>query len=152
METTNRAAIGHGQRRIDPRRLPLAAILAALGAAVVNAVIYVAASSAGFIRDSVPVPGPGGEQPLTAATVVIVSVVGVVGAAIVFAAISRMARRPVRTFRIVATAVLVLSLATPLTIAGAPAAMVATLMLMHVVAWGVSLALLTRTTAREVSA
>jgi hypothetical protein len=42
--------------------------------------------------------------------------------------------RPVRNFRVLATIVLVLSFATPFTMHGAPPAMVATLLLMHVVA------------------
>jgi hypothetical protein len=52
---------------------------------------------------------------------------------VVFAAVALLARRPIRTFRIVAAVVLVLSFVTPLTIPGAPLSMILTLELMHVV-------------------
>ena len=51
-----------------------------------------------------------------------------------FAIVALLARRPIRTFRIVAAVVLVLSFATPLTIPGTPLSMILTLELMHVVA------------------
>jgi hypothetical protein len=77
------------------------------------------------------------------APVVVSSVVGAIGAAIVFAIIGLFARRPVRLFRIVATVVLVLSFATPPTIPGAPVAMILSLEVMHVMAWAVIVGLLT---------
>ena len=82
------------------------------------------------------------------APVVVSSVVGAIGAAIVFAIIGLFARRPVRLFRIVTTVLLVLSLATPLIIPGAPVAMILSLEVMHVVAWAVIVGLLT-TMARQ---
>ncbi|MCA1718293.1 MAG: DUF6069 family protein [Actinobacteria bacterium] len=53
------------------------------------------------------------------------------------------AGRPVRNFRVLAAIVLVLSFATPFTIPGVPLAMVATLLLMHVVAAVVVVSILT---------
>jgi hypothetical protein len=119
------------------------AALAALGAAVINAGIYFGASGLGLISHSPPLPTPGGEQPLTVASVAIGSTVGAVGAAIVFALIGLFARRPVRLFRIVATVVLAISLVDPLIIPGVPVAMLLLLMVMHVVTWSVSVGLLT---------
>lgn len=52
----------------------------------------------------------------------------------IFTVVALLAQRPIRTFRIVAAVVLVLSFATPLTIPGAPLSMILTLELMHVVA------------------
>ena len=55
-------------------------------------------------------------------------------AGVVFALLGRFTRRPVRSFVVLATVLLVLSFVTPLTIAGAPLSMVVALELMHVVA------------------
>jgi hypothetical protein len=128
---------------ISWKRLPAVALLAAFGAAVVNAIVYSAASGLGLIPQDILVPAPGGEQPLTVAPVVIGSVVGAIGGAGVFALIGMFARRPVKMFRTIATVVLVLSLATPLTIPGAPLSMVLSLEAMHVAAWAVTVGVLT---------
>ncbi|HEX2728423.1 MAG TPA: DUF6069 family protein [Rubrobacteraceae bacterium] len=130
------------------KRLPLAVLLAAVAAAVANALIYFAASALGLIPQSALIPTAVGESPLTVGMVVIVSVIGAVGAAIVFAVIGLFARRPVRLFRVVAVVVLVLSFATPLTIPGAPLSMILSMEVMHVVAWAVIVGLLT-TVARR---
>ena len=119
------------------------ALLAALTAAVANALVYFAASGLGFIPQSILVPTPSGEHPLTVAPVAVSSLVGAIGAAIVFAIIGLFARRPVKLFRIVATVVLVLSFAMPLTIPGAPVAMILSLEVIHVVAWAVIVGFLT---------
>jgi hypothetical protein len=128
---------------ISWKRLPPMALLAAFGAAVVNALVYSAASGFGLIPQDVLVPAPGGEQPLTVASIVIGSVVGAIGGAGVFALIGMLARRPVRKFRTIASVVLVLSLATPLTIPGAPLSMVLSLEAMHVAAWAATVGVLT---------
>ncbi len=129
-------------------RLPGVALLAALAAAVANALVYFAASGLGFIPQSVILPSPMGVSPLTVGLVVITSVIGAIGAAIVFAIIGLFARRPVRLFRIVAAVVLVLSFVPPATVPGVPVAMRLSLAVMHVVAWAVSVGLLT-TLARQ---
>ncbi|HET7035196.1 MAG TPA: DUF6069 family protein [Thermomicrobiaceae bacterium] len=132
------------------RRLPPAALLAAAVAAGANALIYLAASGLGLISGTVAVATPAGNQPLAMAPVVISSILGTFAAALVFAVIALIARRPDPLFRVVATVFLVLSLAAPLTIPDAPAAMKVSLVLMHVVAWGVSVALLTTLARRRV--
>jgi Family of unknown function (DUF6069) len=129
--------------RIAYGMLPWVALLAALTAAVANALVYFAASGLGFIPQSILVPTPSGEHPLTVAPVAVSSLVGAIGAAIVFAIIGLFARRPIRLFRIVATVVLVLSFAMPLTIPGAPVAMILSLEVIHVVAWAVIVGFLT---------
>lgn len=74
---------------------------------------------------------------------------GTIGAAIVFAIIGLLSRRPVRLFRIVATVVLALSFVAPATIPGAPVAMILSLEVMHVAAWASSVWLLTTLARRE---
>lgn len=63
-------------------------------------------------------------------------------AALVFAAIGSFAKHPVRVFRLVSAVVLVISSAMPLTLP-APAVMIASLEVMHVVAWAVIVGILT---------
>ena len=123
--------------------LPGVALLAALAAAVANALVYFAASGLGLIPRSVLIPLASGPAPLTVGPVVITSVIGAIGAAGVFALIGLFARRPIRLFRIVAAVVLVLSFAAPATIAGAPLSMILSMEVMHVVAWAVIVGLLT---------
>ena len=113
-----------GSERPAWKRLPAVALLAALLAAVANILVYIAASGLGFIPQGFLLRMPSGEMPFTMSLVAITSFIGAVGAAIVFTLIGVLARRPVRLFRIVAAVALVLSFATPLTIPGAPAAMI----------------------------
>jgi hypothetical protein len=82
---------------------------------------------------------------------IIFSVVGVLGAVIVFALIARFSRRPIRLFRIVALIVLLISFLPDIGLlaTGAPGATplsVGVLMLMHVLAWAISVGMLTRLT------
>ena len=137
-----------GSEGITYRRLPVVALLTALAAALANALVYFAASGLGTISQSVLLPSPMGVSPLTVNLVAITSAIGTVGAAIVFALIGLLARRPVRLFRIVATVVLMLSFVMPATVPGVPVAMRLSLVVMHVVACVVSVGLLT-TFARE---
>ena len=128
---------------ISYRRLPVVALLTALATALANALVYFAASGLGTISQSVLLPSPMGFSPLTVSLVATTSVIGAIGASIVFAIIGLLARRPVRLFRIVAAVVLVLSLVPPATVPGVPVAMRLSLAVMHVVAWVVSVGLLT---------
>lgn len=121
---------------ISWRRLPLATVAAALAASAANVLVFLVASGLGFIPPDVLVPAAGGEAPISVGMVVVSSVAGTVGAALVFAVIGLFARRPVRVFRIVSVAALAVSLVMPLTI-GAPAATVVSLEAMHIVAWAV---------------
>ena len=112
----------------------VAAVLAAVG----NAVVVLA------------LPGALGLQPydpLTLPPVVLFTVLGVVGTTVVYAALRRFAPRPDRTFVIVAGLVLVLSFVPDVTVApdlpGATTASVVLLMVMHVVAAAVAVAVLT---------
>jgi hypothetical protein len=146
---TTRSASGEG---ISYGRLPGVALLAAVAAALANALVYFAASGLGTISQSILLPSPVGMSPLTVRLVVITSVIGAIGAAIIFALIGRFARHPVRLFRIVAGVVLVLSFSMPATVPGVPVAMKLSLAVMHVVTWAVSVGLLTTLVRREASA
>ena len=133
-------------------RLPGVALLAALAAAVANTLVYFAASALGTISQGVLLPSPMGMSHLTVGLVATTTVIGAVGAAIVFAVIGLFARRPVRVFRIIAGVVLVLSFAMPATVPGLPVAMRLSLAVMHIVAWAVSVWLLTKLARQEASA
>ena len=137
---------------ISYRKLPGVALLTAVAAALANALVYFAASGLGTISQSVLLPSAVGVSPLTVGLVVITSIIGAIGAAIVFAIIGLFARRPVRLFRIVAAVVLVLSFTMPATVPGVPVAMRLSLAVMHVVVWAVSVGLLTTLARREASA
>ena len=113
------------------KRLLWATPLAAVAAAVGNAVVYFVASALGAMPQDFVVQGSG---PITLAPVVLSSLIGAAGAAVIFAVVVLLSRRPIWTFRIVAVVALVLSFVTPLTIPGAPLTLILTLELMHVVA------------------
>ncbi len=100
--------------------------------AAANAVVYLVAFAAGAIPQSVVIPNAGG--PLNLTPVVSSSFAPVLVGALLFALLGWLTRQPVRNFRVLTTIVLVLSFATLFTIPGAPPAMVATLLLIHVVA------------------
>lgn len=74
-------------------------------------------------------------SPMPVGDVIIFSVIFALGAGIVFVVVTRVARRPVRTYVLIAAAVLLLSFALPLTIPSPPVAMIDKLSLvaMHIV-------------------
>ncbi len=126
-------------------RLVPTGALALVVAAAANAIVYLVASSLGAMPQDVDANGQG---PITLPMVVVMSAVGAVAGTLVYALVGRLARRPVRAFRLVALIALVLSLAGPLTIPGAPAAMVAALLMMHIVAAVAVVGLLTTLAAK----
>lgn len=139
METVQDSAV-RGSGRVRIGRLVRVGLLAALVAAAANVALYIVAMAAGAMPQDVVVNGQG---PITLPMVVTASVLGAVGGTVVYAIIGRFTRRPVRVFWVVAVVALVLSFGGPFTIAGAPAAMIATLLLMHMVAAAVVVGLLT---------
>ncbi len=152
MQNEVQEKISLGSEGISYTRLSWAALLAVLLAAATNALVYFAASGLGIVSRGVLLPSPMGLSPLTVGMVVTASVVGAIGAALVFAIIGLLAQRPVRQFRRVAAVVLVLSLVPPATIPGVPLVMRITLGVMHMVTWAVSVGLLTALARRRVSA
>ena len=99
--------------------------------AVVNAVVYLLASALGAMPLDVVVQGQG---PDTLGAVVSISFVPALLGALLFAVMGRFTGRPIRTFRVVAAVVLVLSFATPFTLPDTPVAMILALLLMYVIA------------------
>jgi hypothetical protein len=92
---------------------------------------------------------------LTVMPPVIFTIVGVLGAVIVYAVIGRFSRQPVRLFRRVALVTLVVSFIPDILMLitgfnpGTTAANVAVLILMHVVAWAITVGMLTRLARTE---
>jgi len=120
--------------------------LAIVGAAVANALV-------GVVAVALPGISPG-FLPLQVGAVVSFTVVGVFGAAVVFALVARLSRRPAWLFRRIAFGVLVVSLVPDLLLLfSSPfpettVAAVVALMVMHVVAWAVSVGTLTKLAVR----
>ena len=139
MVTANSTAIP--TERIALGRLWWASLLAGIGAIVANVLIYFIASAAGAIPQSVLIPGM--NQPITVVLVILNSFVPAILAAVLLALLNRFTRRPVRIFRIIAAVLLVLSFANPLTLPGAPLAMILALDLMHIVAAAIIVGVLT---------
>jgi len=130
-----------GRERVAFGRLLWVTPLAAGAAALANALLYLVAIATGAIPADLVLPQIGG--PLTLGAVVSASSTGAIGGAFVLALIGWLARRPVRTFRAVAAAVLVLSFAMPLSTPDALVSVVLTLLLMHILAAALSVGLLT---------
>ena len=113
-------------------RLPLAWLVAVVGAAAANAVFSYIAAALGAFPQSVIIPHA--PAPLPPAPVIISLALGAVAGTVVFTIIARFARRPIRLFRIVAVIGLILSFASPFSIPGVPFGMVLGLELMHIIA------------------
>jgi uncharacterized membrane protein len=113
----------------------------AIGVAVANLIVYLIASSLGPVSESANLVGDAG---LSAGLVATASGIGVALAASTFALIGWLSERPVRTFRIVATVALVLSFVPALSLPGASAGMLVTLLSMHIIAWAGSMIFIPR--------
>jgi Family of unknown function (DUF6069) len=129
-------------------RVPLAAAAAVVASAVACAVLFLIESALGVIDHSVSVPSMIGTGPVSIASVAVAAAVYSVLAAVVFAVIVAIGRRPIRVFLIVSVVALVLSLALPATVPGPSPAMRLGLALMHVVTWAIDVTILT-TVARR---
>jgi uncharacterized protein DUF6069 len=94
-------------------------------------------------------------MPLTLIVPIVFTFVGVLGAVIVYALIGRFSQQPVRLFRRVALVTLVVSFIPDILMLitkfnpGTTTANVAVLILMHIVAWGIAVGMLTRLAATE---
>ncbi len=130
--------------RIASGRLPKVGALAIGASVVANLIIRII-----FVN----LLGIGSEfPPLGWGPPIIFTIMGVLGAVIVFAIVARFAKRPIRLFRIIALVVLVLSLLPDLGLLNANAmpgtslGSVIALMLMHVAAGAITIWLLTTQT------
>ena len=109
-----------------------AGLIATAIAAASNALIYGLGRIAGTIPQSVEVDTPSGNGPLIVTTVIFTSVLAVIVATLFYALLQHITRRPVRTFLIAGTVLLVLSLAMPFSIPDVSMKMAITLALMHI--------------------
>jgi hypothetical protein len=127
-----------------PRKLWWAGPLAAVAAAAACAGLFIAAQAAGLITDAVILDSPTGPMPMNVGAPIMFSVVGVLVGALLLALLIRFSSRPLRTYRIVGVAFLVLYAFFPLTIPGAPLVYILTLELLHLVAGALALIWLPR--------
>ncbi len=112
------------------RATPIAAVLAAIA----NAIVYAIARAADTLPSDVLVDTPGGKQSIGLLAVITASALPIILGGILLALLARLARTPRRIFVIITAIVTILSLISPLTIADAPGKMKATLVVMHIVA------------------
>ena len=140
MQTVMSSSDSAGQRVTTWRRVLAAGAAALIGSAAANSAV------AAVLRGVLDVPA--GFSPLQAISVLSLTIVGVVAAVLVFAAICRLSARPVRLFTIVASVALVVSWAAPLaayfanTFPGTNASRIVALMALHAIAAVVTIALL----------
>ena len=126
-------------------RLWLLGLLAIVGSVIVNAIIHTIAMAVLPISSQFfQLQGP---------IYVVFTVVATIAAVLVFALVSRLSRRPIRLYRIIATIVLVLSLIPDLGLlssTGGSWYAVGTLMSMHIAAYLVCVGVLTTMTRTHV--
>jgi hypothetical protein len=116
---------------------PLAGVLSTL----VNVLIWLVLRSA---FDTIRVGPPGAEAPFWSGAIVLFSLVGAIGAGIVYALLTRLTRSANRVFLWVAVVTLLLSFSMPLSIKSPPASVFIGLELMHIVVFAFVLWLVPR--------
>ena len=122
-------------------RLWLLGMLAIISSVIVNMIIHMIAVSLLHISSQF--------FQLQGAIYIVFTIIGAIGAVLVFALLSRFARRPIRLYRIIATVVLALSLIPDLALLSEPGASwyaVGTLMSMHIATYLVCVSVLTTMT------
>ena len=130
--------------QLAPRKLRWAGPLAAAVAAAACAALFLAAQTAGLISDGVLLESPTGPQPMDVGAPIMFSVIGLLVGAGLLALLIRFSSRPLRIYRIVGAAFLVLYAFFPLTIPGVPLSYVLALEVLHLVAGAVALIWLPR--------
>jgi hypothetical protein len=118
-----------------------AAPLAGVFSSLVNGLIWLMLHSA---FDTIRVGPPGAEAPFWSGAIVLFSVVGAIGAGIVYALLTRLTRSPNRVFLWVAVVTLLLSFSMPLSIKSPPTSVFIALELMHIVVFAFVLWLVPR--------
>lgn len=109
------------------------ALLAALIAAVGNSLLYVVCYASGIIPWNMLSPGRG--VSITPRLVILVSIGGALLGAVLFELIKRITVNPVRTFRITALVLLIVSFSAPLSMEAFTLPLTIALDLMHVVVY-----------------
>ena len=108
-----------------------AAAVGAMLAGAANSLLYLIYYMIGIIPWNML--SPGRDVSITPQLVLAVSIGGALGGALLYALIRRIAVHPVRTFKLVAGVILILSIAAPLTIETFTPGLMLALALMHVV-------------------
>jgi len=126
--------------KINSSSLLKVAPLAAVVAAVINAVLYFIGDAIGLMDPSVGIPGPDGSlQPITLAPIIMSSVIPTLIAAGVLALLNRFTANPLRIYGIVTIVLFVVTLVNPfLGIPNLPLGMGIWLDVMHAVVAGVA--------------
>lgn len=134
----------------QPKKPPVGAVLragliataAALG---INAVLYFVGSLFGWFPETVLTPMG---EPLTIVNIVLLTAIGGVAGTLVYLLLSRFLAktRADTVFMVLAVLVIVAMAITPLQLPGAPVMMIVMLEIMHLVAGGLPVYFLTRTT------
>lgn len=124
-------------RRQSRKSLTLAALIGAWLAAACNYLLYLIYYATGIIPWNMLSPGRG--VSITPRLVLFVSVGGALGAALLYAIIQRVSTNPVRTFKLVAGVILILSFAAPLMIETFTTSLMLGLDMMHVVVFASTL-------------
>lgn len=126
----------------------LAGIIAAVVATIVNTIIYGIARAADWLPQDIIVESPVGEDPILLQAVIFATVIPILLAAVLYFILARTTAQPIRILWIVGIVVLVLSFIQPFTIEDAPADMIVTLEVMHIVAALVGLGVFTQLVRR----
>lgn len=130
--------------RVASRRLPVAALVAAVAAAVGNLLLFFVAGAALANPLEIQMGGPGSPVvPLSATPIILTSTIPAFVAAGFLALLGRFTRRPFLIFQVVAVVFLVLSLGGPLSLPVATSTKVV-LSLMHVIAAAAIVGVLSR--------
>ena len=117
------------------------AFVAALIAAIGNAIVYVIAYVSGIIPWNMLSPGRG--VSITPRLVILVSIGGALGGALLYGMIKRLSNDPVQKFRLAAFLILIASFSAPLMIETFTRSLTVVLYIMHVVVYAATVWALT---------
>jgi len=129
-----------GDQPISTRGIVRAGVIAMIAASVANVIVYLIGSAVGAIPDDLP----SSAEEIGIPAVIFSCVLTVTVATVAFWLFNRFSENPVRNFVILSGIVFVTSLTGPFTIDGASAGLIASLLVMHVVAAGVVVLVFTR--------
>jgi len=115
--------------------------IAAIVAAVVNAILFILGSAAGGFPASVLTPMG---VPIMLTAVLLMSIVPILIGTLGYTILSRITTNPGRWFTILTVIILIVMFVTPLQLAAAPILMVVLLEIMHLVVGGAAIYFLTR--------
>ena len=139
IQTQNSLYTGSQVERVEGKRLWLAGLGAMVAAVIINSLIRILALAI------LPIPA-GNMQLSTPIFVIAFTIIGTLAATGIFALINRFARRPIPTFRIAATIVLVLTFIPDFLLLATPNTNIAstiTLMVMHTATYLLCVGMLT---------